>query len=57
MVDVDLPNLYVVLSDHVIYVDRSKHMMIAKKRMFLYNCRHVNEKQEDKEIKKTTKIR
>lgn len=31
-------------------------MMIARKRMFLYNFRHVNEKQEDKE-KKTTQIR
>lgn len=27
-------------------------MMITRKRMFLYNFRHVNEKQEDKEIKK-----
>lgn len=26
--------------------------MITRKRMFLYNFRHVNEKQEDKEIKK-----
>lgn len=32
-------------------------MMITRKRMFLYNFRHVNEKQEDKEIKKTTAIR
>lgn len=32
--------------------------MITRKRMFLYNFRHVNEKQEDKEIKKkTTTIR
>lgn len=27
-------------------------MMITRKRMFLYNFRHVNEKQKDKEIKK-----
>lgn len=30
--------------------------MITRKRMFLYNFGHVNEKQEDKEIKKTTTI-
>lgn len=30
--------------------------MIARKRMFLYNFGHVNEKQEDKE-KQTTQIR
>lgn len=28
--------------------------MITRKRMFLYNFGHVNEKQEDKEIKKKT---
>lgn len=31
--------------------------MITRKRMFLYNFRHVNEKQKDKEIKKKTTIR
>lgn len=30
-------------------------MMITRKRMFLYNVRHVNGKQDDKEIKKNYK--
>lgn len=41
MIDVDLPELDVVLSEH---------MMITRKRMFLYNFWHVNEKRVDIEI-------
>lgn len=35
MIDVELPDLFVDLSDHFIYVDRSKHLMMTRKRMFL----------------------